>query len=875
MADGDLLELRVHGVNNTPPVSMLDAIQQEYGDSLVGVYRERPTSGVVKALSWGGLSRLSPFPRIPFAKWLAAVQSAGWIFVIPFGLTNVAYWSRRLTLPGESYKTVRITAGLTRLFSLGLTLLLVSSVCSVSLDMAESRIQTLLDTGSLPKWLAVLHHTDIGDRMAALSLAPVLAIMLLWILATRTRVVYDKGRELPRSAADKTQKWKFGTANFWDNADLSAHNAGVHMAAGLALSLLWTGQFWAGEHTGFGTGVISLSIAILAACTALTLTSPMATQENAVGKPKRLLTRTLVAVAGATFVVQSAALVGWHSPTVEPNRLKLFSLVPGAIVFVLLAIAVSALGWRTHRRLAYVVAAVSIAIGVGALLAERRHWVGPTAVVVVDRIVIVTLLLISAAWLCWLRWRQRDRPAEAWRGAAPGVLMILALFAAVLLSTVFVVVSAALLGGGPIKVSDTQYMTAPPIYLSFATMLIPTITAIVLVLAVAWLAVVWRCRTPTEPTLDATTQPDSNDMDCLAELFDKSHNAGKGESLYRRRCHIRRVASLLQRAEPLAACLAVISAAAVIGGVIFALLLDDGIVDQDATSFHWLQKFGVGAALLVGTIIVGHGVSQGRPLGIVWDLICFLPRAAHPFGPPCYAQRAVPELHTYCRAWLDSPPTGEDESKPRRLILSAHSLGGVLAVAVVLLLSDKYRDRIALLTYGCQLRAYFSRIFPELLGPQILGVMASSPARLLRCPTFPPDPPPGPDEGGFPASVRQILSEAATSRWVNLWRPTDYLGFPAYSRAPRNPVDRPADEVTAERVDEGRIVKVGTDTDLRTLTGPVNMATSLEFAPTWIVRVDTHSDYFRTRQYPVAVEDLAELLSHSTTPRGKGPPGVS
>ena len=111
MADDELLELRIHGVNNTPPVSLLYAIEEEYGDSLVGVYRERPNAGVTKAFSWGGLARTSPFPRIRFA-WVRSVGSAAWIFVVPFGLANVAYWSRKLTMPGEPYAHVRTTSAI-------------------------------------------------------------------------------------------------------------------------------------------------------------------------------------------------------------------------------------------------------------------------------------------------------------------------------------------------------------------------------------------------------------------------------------------------------------------------------------------------------------------------------------------------------------------------------------------------------------------------------------------------------------------------------------------------------------------------------------------------------------------------------------------
>jgi hypothetical protein len=318
--------------------------------------------------------------------------------------------------------------------------------------------------------------------------------------------------------------------------------------------------------------------------------------------------------------------------------------------------------------------------------------------------------------------------------------------------------------------------------------------------------------------------------------------------------------------------LAVVAAAALCGGLVLALILHSGAVANDVPLLRDIRGLGVGLAAVIGVAIVGAGASSGRPLGIVWDLICFLPRAAHPFGPPCYAQRAVPELLNYCRAWLDTPTNGENPT-PRRLILSAHSLGGVLAVAIVLLLADHYKTRIALVTYGCQLRAYFGRIFPELLGPRILGVTKSHSARLLGCPTFGPgqedsgrlpEPSPTPD-GKDPASVRDTLTETNVIRWINLWRPTDYLGFPVYSRKPGNGVDRPADEVTAEVSDDGRIVVAKSAIDLQSLDSSVPLTTLVRFEPTITFRVDTHGDYFRAPQYPVAISDLTTRLAPAST----------
>jgi hypothetical protein len=148
----------------------------------------------------------------------------------------------------------------------------------------------------------------------------------------------------------------------------------------------------------------------------------------------------------------------------------------------------------------------------------------------------------------------------------------------------------------------------------------------------------------------------------------------------------------------------------------------------------WMLSLGV-LLFITGGRRAYRDASARRTIGILWDIGTFWPRAAHPFAPPCYAERAVPDLTWRMDTWTGG--TG------RRLVISGHSQGSILAAAAVWQLPWRTRRRVALLTYGSPLERLYGRWFPAYFGPEPLRALH----REIHC-------------------------------WRNLWRRTDPIGGP-------------------------------------------------------------------------------------------------
>jgi hypothetical protein len=496
----------------------------------------------------------------------------------------------------------------------------------------------------------------------------------------------------------------------------------------------------------------------------------------------------------------------------------------------------------------------------------------------------MTLLVLAVAGTALAAsgfiWRPRPQRGEdaAWSGRGPGVFMTIALAVALATSAIVVVTLGDFLNGGdgPSALINSR---VPSIHISRSFVALGTVIVIGLVIAVLYVllrafhrgrdltarASLWRTAPTSEPPqrggAKPPTEPDELRVPAGGVLPPSK------PTLFRRIDDKRSGAARLHLVEPAVWAVTVALACAIVTGIVWTC------VSYLTRSDLWggLRGFwrdlvvatldvGMFSLALIGVILVAvlaAGATSGgtRPLGIVWDITCFLPRTGHPFGPPCYAERAVPEIAGRLHQWLS-----QDDS--HRAILAAHSMGAVLSVSALGLLASSAQtranlDRIALLTFGVQLRPFFGRMLPELLGPDVLGTHRSVPPRFSDADPWgadldaeqsserqPLDPsPPAP---GSPAADRPpighvtgtLLPRAADGisrtivRWISLWRLTDYLGYPAVSTAPRgigweNHVDRYASELDMS----GYMVEVG-----------------------------THGEYYRIAEYTEAVTQLRDQL---------------
>ena len=132
--------------------------------------------------------------------------------------------------------------------------------------------------------------------------------------------------------------------------------------------------------------------------------------------------------------------------------------------------------------------------------------------------------------------------------------------------------------------------------------------------------------------------------------------------------------------------------------------------------------------------------TKRRTIGVLWDVGTFWPRSYHPLSPPCYTERAVPDLQR--RMWWLHDNNG-------RVVLVAHSQGAVIATAALVQPDCRPAgDNPALITFGSPVGKLYSWGFPAYFDAPLVKSLV-------------PD-------GDGPADG-----------WSNFYYPTDPIGGPA------------------------------------------------------------------------------------------------
>ncbi|MFJ9431237.1 hypothetical protein ACIRQY_16485 [Streptomyces sp. NPDC101490] len=780
-SEGPALELLVHGVGGTTPQDMLDDPRtvRVTGDRTAAVYRraddldaeehpERYATGPVReAYVWSNLTS-------------GDGARALWLLLLPFMVANLAHWMRPPAR--DRAGLVRLYGVLVRLVALSLTVLLTAAACEVALDLTAWQCAggSCADGYS---WLGFLSAgrggwwSLPGRRLALAALVPTLLVGLLWYLSNRTWSAYEAQRPpagfdapatpVPSGPGDPgtppaeghtdggttptgataTRGTAAGKGTGSRSGETAGHPSG-HPSGGTAGST-FAGPAGSGV-SGSGSGRASGSV------DGAPPTAPPAELRAALGRPgfwygRRLVARLRAAHTAAGFLTVAAAVV---TPAVRHD-----TGLPGAgdLLGRLLQTAVAVLAgivlWvvcrrgRSERRLdlrlektlvSWLPAASLALLLLTALYASwtRPGWTSsgtlPGDAVFGGLTVAQGVLVVALGIVALLLQRPRRDPRTALRGlGGPAVAMLACALGGVMSGGVAQRVADWLDGPATPGMGDSGPRITPPVLLSWQASVIPVLILLLLVPAVLLAVRTVLAARRLRAAVDADYPADEHDPVRTGQIAADRARAALTDS-----------APLL---------IGVVSGATLLLGAcsVVGAWASGNVPGRAFDGGHPAATSLASATQALGSWMIGFGflffvtwgrraykdASARRTIGILWDVGTFWPRAAHPFAPPCYAERAVPDLTWRMSSWTRA--TGG------RLVISGHSQGSVLAAAAVWQLRPATRRRVALLTYGSPLERLYGRWFPAYFGPEALRALN----RTVHC-------------------------------WTNLYRATDPIGGP-------------------------------------------------------------------------------------------------
>jgi hypothetical protein len=698
------LELLVHGVGGVTPQEMLDdpSVVRVAGDAVAGVYRRPadvdaedhppepgdPDGGpgsapvIQEAYSWSGLTSGNS-------------SRALWLLLLPFMIVNLAHWMRPPTraagTDGGVSRGDRVYDVVVRLLALSLTVLFAAGACEVAMDLLAWQCAGAADCVHAASWLGFLsaaRHgwwSPPGRRIAVAAVLPLALVGLLWWLSHRTWAAYESQRPGGSNAPGGTPGAPpLALRGFWYGRRFVARLRATHTAIALltVATALLLPALREDRHAGGWLSWAGWTLAVLvaaAALAAITVTVRHSRNEGGLDSATDRLTVRVLPVLSAALLLLGAVYSSWWRPGwVSGGRM------PGADAFGavtllqgVLVVALAVVVWRAHRGAAPRHGRVAV-----------RGYGGP--------LVAVLACALGGVFTGGTAQRIAD-----WldRGGTPG--------------------------------TRGSTLAGPPVLLSWQAAAIPVMLLVLAVLALLAALRLRRVQQAEEAVVRAGHPGVPEDPSRTRQIAGAIARAGLTDSSPVLVAVISG-GSFLLGAAGLAGAWG--SGRPPVGAAAGAPRAIADLADTTQALGSWLLGAAAVALLALGRLAY-RNLSARRTVGILWDVGTYWPRAAHPFAPPCYAERAVPDLTWRIATWTER--TGG------RLVLSGHSQGTVLAASAVWQLTPATRRRIALLTYGSPLERLYGRWFPAYFGP---------------------------------AQLRMLHGELHD--WRNLWRRTDPIGGP-------------------------------------------------------------------------------------------------
>jgi hypothetical protein len=647
---------------------------------------------------------------------------AFWVVMLPFALMNLAGWAqpnnpRADPEHGARDWTGRFSESVVLVLGVSLTVLLMVGVSFMSMDEIGYQCGSSPSCSDRFFWLTPVHKLPAlpAQRMAVGVVVPLAVLSALVALGWLTRRRYERVRP-PSGLVDEPAQL-LARRSTWTRASAIGEAVLLHAGAGLAgvaSMLAWGARDVAllGRHSArmdTATALIGISVIVLAAVASILHSRAAQRHADASGNSLadsdvRGLTvlAWVVLAVGAVVLVASVALAA-ASPSV-PDVVPHAGPLPG-------------LG-RAAELVFVVQLALLLALALVSLAAPRaggKRWHAP---------VILAILGVATAG-----------------SALAGLAIVL----------------ARMLGRAEPGPRSTSPLGAIVFPASFDWVAVAWVGALVLLVAgaVATYAFLWVKR---RRQLVAEI---NEEYRCELARWAGGHKAARWEC----RVKLERLlaAAIGKMWAPVSGVAATFLGASIV--VLGVHLAREGLRPLSplpgpvGTAAPWVVAFlpALGALAL---ILGWNSEIVRRRVGNIWDIASFWPRWFHPLAPPCYAERAIPELQVRIAVL----------AREGGVIVSAHSQGCILAVTALEGLAGGESDarkaltKVELMTYGCPLAKLFRVGFPryfeqrrwDWLGERLADVAGECHGRNLPTP----------------------------HGWVNFFRLTDPIGpSPIFSEA--------------------------------------------------------------------------------------------